>query len=143
MTHTNPRVPCLSRPQKKIRLSTHCLSRSGVACFWFWNAFGGIPRSSVNPDTKCGVPKKHVYTMSSRFLTLVSLAQKSWDHPIIGLKSCPPPTQKITVIGLMFHPKASGWMFFWFLETDSRNWSVHTTKHRQSVEQRNSSSFWF
>lgn len=136
MTHNNnPRDVCQGRTKNPMVLSVQ------VRCciFWIWNAFGGIPWSSVNPDTKCEVrkkKKKNVYTMSSRFLTLVSLAPYLGMIKITGLKSCPPKKKKVTVLGLMFHPKASGWMFFSGfkkLETDSRNWRTNAHKHTQQT----------
>lgn len=60
----------------------------------------------------------------------------------------PPPKKKVTVIGLVFHHKANGWMFFFgFKKLDTAGGPFKCTqthnKFLQNIQQRNSSSFWF
>lgn len=94
---TNPRVPWMSVKAANKSDGPPIVCPGQVLHVLVLERIGGIPWSSVNPDTKLlnvKFKKKNVHTMSSRFLTLVSWAQKSWDHPIIGLKSCPPPQKE-------------------------------------------------
>lgn len=155
MTHSNPRDVCEGRKK-----SDTPIIYPGQVLHFVENLerMGGIPWGSVNPvwktiyheDTKCGVLKKTSFLQWDPdfwrwFLELPNVG----IIPSLDWNRAPP--KNVTVIGLMFHPKASGWMFFWFHKAgnqfsqleDLSNTHKHATKHLHNIQPKISSSFWF